>query len=289
MLQLAMPFRHKKEFGQHFLRQVPKELLFPIDALEKHQSLQIPATIHIIEIGPGEGVVTEAVIQQILPFQKLRIHYQVIDIDAEALTATKQRIELLKLPQRVSLEYTHQDVLRHQFSQHNKANFLFIFGSLPYNISKKIVNATKQFLLELMPPIAILPSRFMLQAEVADDYASQPPSAAYLGTELSLWAEKRKISKRVPPGAFIPPPAVDSAVLEVEWKQPTELRQIPDLKKISAFLRLGFTARRKVVASIFKKKIPPAQVTPTLNHLLSLRAHELSMGEWMLIFQALPS
>lgn len=276
----------KKQFGQHFLRQVPKEILFPLDTLEQLQSLQKDTNITIYEIGPGSGVVTQAVVQQLLPFTHLTITYEVVDIDLEAIQTTKEAITSMKLPKRIKFIYTHKDVLKHSPTALEKAEFLYIFGSLPYNISKKIVSATKQISLKLSKKTVLLPSRFIIQKEVADDYISLPPTAAFLGSDLSLFASYKKITKKLPPGSFFPPPKVDSAVLEIGWKRlsPADATKNQELAKI---IRQGFIAKRKVIGSVFKNRISNHKMTPTLEHLMHLRAHEVSIAEWELILQAL--
>lgn len=282
MLHLGMPFRMKKQFGQHFLRQVPKELLFPLDALESIQSLQKVAKVYIIEIGPGSGVVTKAVLTQLLPFSHLITTYEVIDIDLEAIQETKSTVGALELPKRIKTVFTHNDVLSYKFSKVNEFDFVYIFGSLPYNVSKKIVNATKQISLEVNPGTVLLPSRFVIQKEVADDYVSTPPSAAFIGTDLTLYSTYRKITKHLPPGSFFPPPKVHSAIIEIGWKIPV-VGEAEKTKKLAKVIRQGFIAKRKVINSVFKPLIPVEKLTPTLLQLLQMRAHELSMGEWQLI------
>jgi len=272
----------KKQFGQHFLRQVPKEILFPLDELEKLQSLQKSANVYILEIGPGSGVVTTAVLNQLLPFTQLRIKYEVVDIDLEAVEETRSAVTRLDLPKRISVRYTHQDILKHDFRTALSHDYIYIFGSLPYNVSKKVVNATKHFSLEVIAPIRLLPSRFIIQKEVADDYISNPPTAAYLGTELSLYSAYRKITKKLPPGSFFPPPKVESAVLEIGWLQASAAmrEKVPSMAKL---IRKGFNAKRKVVGSVFKSLLVGNDIPPTVQHILHMRAHELSIAEWELL------
>lgn len=276
----------KKQFGQHFLRQVPKELLFPLDALEDKQSLQKAAKIYILEIGPGSGVVTQAVLKQLLPFSRLSITYEVVDIDLEAIQTTREMVTSLGLPKRIKVVYTHNDVLSHKISDLASYDFVYIFGSLPYNVSKKIVNATKQISLELPPVTLMLPSRFVIQLEVAEDYISTPPTAAFLGTDLSYFSIYRKITKKLPPGSFYPPPKVDSAILEIGWKQWNE-KEAKKAKELAKIIRQGFIAKRKVINSVFKNRIKATNMTPTLTHILQMRAHEVSLAEWELIAEAL--
>ncbi len=282
-----MAFTYKKQFGQHFLRQVPKELLFPLDELEKLQSLQKTAVIGIVEIGPGSGNVTEAVLQQLLPFSHLRISYTAVDVDLEAIQTTKTRVEALNLPQRISFSLEHIDVLKYFPEFFRKQEFCYIFGSLPYNISKKIVKWNCQIYQKISQEVITLPSRFVIQKEVADDYISHPPTAAFLGTELSLYATTRRITRNLPPGAFYPPPKVDSAILEIAWKDRKSMVKDAECDTaLAKVIRAGFTAKRKVIASVFKKDLH-SNAPDTIAHLLHLRAHELSLNEWKLLAENL--
>jgi 16S rRNA (adenine1518-N6/adenine1519-N6)-dimethyltransferase len=287
MLHLAMPFRMKKQFGQHFLRQVPKEILFPLDALEKLQSLQKPARVYIFEIGPGNGVVTLAVLRQLLPFSELRIVYEVVDIDREAIEATQAAVAEMGLPKRITTRFTNQDVLKHDFRSILPNDYAYIFGSLPYNVSKKVVNATRHFSQQVIRPLKLLPSRFIIQREVAEDYVSTPPDAAFLGTDLSLFSTYRKITKKLLPGNFYPPPKVESAVLEIGWTSPVP-GALEKLTKLARTVRTGFFAKRKVINSVFKPLLGKVDLPPTAAHLLHMRAHELSVAEWELLASYMP-
>jgi len=276
----------KKYLGQHFLRTVPKEMLFPIDYVEKLQSLQKPTSIKIVEIGPGNGVLTEAILKQLHPFSKLHTHYEVIDIDMDAINATKQRINKMSLPQRFSFSFTHSDVLKVRLLKEKKEDYLYIFGSLPYNISKKIVNWLILQLSQIENPTIAVPSRLLLQKEVAQSYISNAPTSTFLGTMLNIYSNKRRITKNLPPGAFYPPPNVQSSILEVEWKESIDKSHSKNELLIKT-IRLGFNAKRKKVRSVLMKKIKKEKLTPTLEHILHMRAHEISSNEWELIHEAL--
>ncbi|WKZ23594.1 MAG: rRNA adenine N-6-methyltransferase family protein [Candidatus Dojkabacteria bacterium] len=282
-----VPFRMKKVFGQHFLRQVPQELLFPLDYLEKIQSLQRPTAIYLGEIGPGSGVVTKAILEQILPFSQLSFHYDLIDIDSDAIAATKEVVAGAALPKRISPNFVYKDVLKHDFSAISNYEFAYIFGSLPYNVSKKIVNACEQNLLKFSPRTHFLPSRFIIQKEVADDFIASAPAATFLGNRLALHAEYRRITRKIPPGAFYPPPRVESAVLEIGWNNSLPVKVKASLAHITTIMRKGFSAKRKVLRSVFGKSL--AHAPDQVSYLLHLRAHELSIAQWMLLADTLPS
>lgn len=283
MLQYCvMEFYYKKKFGQHFLRQVPKEILFPLEELEKIQSLQVTTNVTIIEIGPGNGVITQEVCKQLLPFSKLNIDYRMIEIDEEAVVATQHRLSELELPKRFKFTYINSDVLEVKIDKLHKTDFIYIFGALPYNISKKIVNWCIKEISQFSTSLTVLSTNFILQKEVAEDYCSVAPKNSLIGTAVSLYTKQRRITRNLASGAFTPPPKVESSILKLQWDKITP-KSYEENEKLMKLIKLGFSKKRKMVSGTVGKLIKKENITPTLKHLLTLRASELSIGEWKLI------
>jgi 16S rRNA (adenine1518-N6/adenine1519-N6)-dimethyltransferase len=112
-----------------------------------------------------------------------------------------------------------------------------VVASLPYHVATPLL-----FKLVLGSP---RPSRLvvMVQEEVAERIAAREGAMTYLGAALATKATAR-IVRRVPPGAFYPPPKVRSAVLRIDVQaQPTV--EVDSLDAFLKFLRLGFTQPRK--------------------------------------------
>ena len=209
--------RPRKRFGQHFLHD-PRVLRRIVDAVA-------PARGDVVvEIGPGEGALTRALLARL-----------------ERLTA----IEIDRdLAARLSREYSSErlsvigaDALGYDFSTLPAG--VRIVGNLPYNISTPLLFHLARF------ADRVRDLHFLLQKEVVDRMVARPSTPAYgrLSVMLQVRFAMAKLFE-VGPGAFRPPPRVDSALVRL-----VPLAQAPDgdgglLEKI---VREAFSARRKTL------------------------------------------
>jgi len=94
----------------------------------------------------------------------------------------------------------------------------------------------------------------MVQNEVADRLAAQPGKADYglLSATAQLYARVRKLFT-LPPGAFSPPPKVDSAVVELRIASQLENLRVPESAFLS-FLKLSFAQKRKTLWNNLKSE-----------------------------------
>jgi 16S rRNA (adenine1518-N6/adenine1519-N6)-dimethyltransferase len=212
----------KKRFGQNFLhdRGVIQRILGhvrpqPGDAL--------------VEIGPGRGALTQGLVQAAGSISAIEIDRDLI----EGLSRQfGERLELLV-----------QDVLTVDFRalSAQKGRPLRIVGNLPYNISSPI-------LFHLLPVAdQVVDQTFMLQKEVVDRMVAPEGSKTF--GRLSVMLQARYTLERlflVPPGAFVPAPAVDSAVVAL-WPLPPEQCQVKDWPVFERLVADAFSARRKMI------------------------------------------
>ena len=215
--------RAKKALGQHFLheRGVIDRIVHAIDPKPGER---------IVEIGPGQGALT---------FPLLRAHgaLTVIEFDRDLiapLTAAAAPIGELSI--------VHRDVLKVDFSELAGAGgTLRLVGNLPYNISSPILFHA------LDHAEAIIDMHFMLQKEVVDRMAAGPGSKVYgrLSVMLQAWCEVTPLFT-VGPGAFRPPPKVDSAVVRLVPKPPARVA-VDDRARFAAIVRAAFGQRRKTL------------------------------------------
>lgn len=205
----------KKSLGQHFLRdpRVRDRLVQAIDP---------KGDDFLVEIGPGEGVLTEA-----LASSAGRLI--AIEIDPSLALALSRRLP--------NVEVIVQDVLEVDFS--SLGENLKVAGNLPYYISTPIL-----FHLLKFPNIASM--HFLLQKEVAERLASPPGSRIY-GRLSVMVQEKCEVKKGflVKPGSFFPPPKVDSMQVSLYPCPP----RVPllDEELFSRLVRLAFSKRRKML------------------------------------------
>lgn len=230
MSKVHQGHRARKRFGQNFLHDATV-----ID--------NIVAAIYprsddaLVEIGPGLAALTE-------PVASTAGHLHVVELDRDLADRLENH------PQLSSLLTVHRgDALKFDFrtlsAQLGKP--LRVFGNLPYNISTPLIF----HLLEHLDVIQDM--HFMLQKEVVDRMSAEPGSKAFGRLTVMIQQACNVVPVLdVPPGAFTPPPKVNSAVVRLQpLKQP--LCDLADRKLLNHVCLTGFNQRRKTVRNNFKE------------------------------------
>ncbi len=213
----------KKQFGQHFLadRYYVDKIVMAVNPV---------AGDNLVEIGPGQGAIT---------FPLLRKHPRltVIEFDRDLIAPLAAAAAPLG-----ELTILHRDVLQVDFSAlAEPGRKIRLVGNLPYNISSPILFHA------LEHAAAISDMTFMLQKEVVDRMAAGPGSKVYGRLSVMLQAYCRVDSLFiVPPGAFRPPPKVDSAVARLVPHDPATIG-INDPARFAEVVRAAFGQRRKTL------------------------------------------
>ncbi|MCQ4164838.1 16S rRNA (adenine(1518)-N(6)/adenine(1519)-N(6))-dimethyltransferase RsmA [Tahibacter harae] len=215
---------HKKQFGQHFLHD-PGLIRRIVQAIAPRPGDAL------VEIGPGEGAIT-------LPLLREHGRITVIELDRDLIP----RIQAAAAPLG-ELTVIHADVLTVDFTALAAGSPLRLVGNLPYNISSPILFHC------LEHAAAIADMHFMLQKEVVDRMAAAPGSKVYgrLSVMLQLSCTVEPLLN-VPPGAFNPPPKVDSAVVRLVPLAP-ERRHRADPALVERVVRHAFGQRRKTLSN----------------------------------------
>ena len=182
--------RFKKRFGQNFLqdRQVVERII---------TAAQLNADSSVVEIGPGRGALTE-------PLLAAAGKVLVCEVDPDLIRFWQQRA----LP---NLEVVEGDVLEHDWITTFNAPPYKLVANLPYNISTPILFkliAHRELFSRLV---------LMFQREVGERLLAQPGGKDYgiLSVLCQVWYDISKVVL-VKPGAFYPPPKVDSLVLRFD-------------------------------------------------------------------------
>jgi 16S rRNA (adenine1518-N6/adenine1519-N6)-dimethyltransferase len=174
----------------------------------------------IVEIGPGQGVLT-------LPLAERVKHLEVIEIDRDLAAA---------LPgERIKVHVA--DALEFDFGVFPQG--MRVVGNLPYNISTPLLFHLARY------ADRVRDLHFMLQLEVVERMVAKPSTPEY--GRLSVMLQTRfRMEKlfRVAPGAFKPPPKVDSAVVRMV---PLATPLGCDEKALEKVVREAFSARRKTL------------------------------------------
>lgn len=220
--------RAKKHFGQHFLHER--------SVIERIVAAIAPrAGERVVEIGPGEGALT-------LPLLAAAGRMTAIELDTDLLAPLAERAAGIG-----ELEIIHADVLKVDLTTLAAGGKLRLAGNLPYYVSSPILFHC------LAHAGSITDMHVMLQKEVVDRMAAAPGNKVYgrLSVMLQL-ACKVEPLLRVAPGAFRPPPKVDSAVVRLV-PLPVSARPDPALaKRIEAVVRAAFGQRRKTLSNALR-------------------------------------
>ena len=159
-----------------------------------------------------------------------------------------------------------------------------VVGNLPYFITSDILLRLFEYR-QYFETIVL-----MVQREVADRLAAAPGRSEYglLSATAQLYSEVEKLFT-LPPGAFSPPPKVDSSVVR--------LRMVPKLKSLAvpeaefiAFLKLAFGQKRKTLANNLKAQYAPKVLRAAFAEAgvkPAVRAEALSLEKTAALFRAL--
>lgn len=212
----------KKSLGQHFL-------ISPGISAKIVSLLNLAAQDQIVEIGPGPGALTGLLSDS--PHRRLLL------IEKDKWWASERG-------KSGHCEVLEMDALKFDWSGLCESGQWKLVGNLPYNIASpliwEIVSTCRCY------DCAV----FMVQKEVGERIGAAPDSRKY--GALSVWIASYALAKyqfTVHPGAFRPPPKVDSAVISLRplpvWPE------FPDILK--RLLDYCFQRRRKQLGSIFRQ------------------------------------
>lgn len=255
--------RAKKSLGQHFLRRE--------DICARIAALLLPRPEdRVLEIGPGPGALTRALEDAphacLLLLEKDR-HW----------AAERQRLA----GPRTQAVLT--DALRFDWRRISPQRPWKVIGNLPYNVASPLIWDIVSLSGGLRRAV------FMVQKEVGQRLAAAPGNGHY--GALSVWVQsytRPRLEFVVGPGAFSPPPRVDSAVLSFEPLPAHALPDRPDA--LARLLRICFQQRRKQLGGIFRRAgLPQLEAALEQTGLApSLRPEALSREDFLRLAAFLP-
>jgi 16S rRNA (adenine1518-N6/adenine1519-N6)-dimethyltransferase len=185
----------KKHLGQHFLKSQ--------SALVKiRDAADVVADDIVLEIGPGTGALTE-----ILLFFAGKV--VAIEKDRELIPVLQEKFA--KEIASSKLELLQEDVLDFDpnVMSFYKGHDYKLVANIPYYITGAII---EKFLSAQCQPERMV---LLIQKEVAERIVARNKKESILSTAVKAYGTPKIIAK-VPPGAFVPPPTVDSAILSIE-------------------------------------------------------------------------
>lgn len=243
----------RKRFGQNFLQdqRVIEDIVNAVGASSSDV---------VVEIGPGLGALTRPLLQRL-------DHLHVVEIDRDIISRLRGDFD----PARLSIH--EGDALAFDFGSVCDGRFKLV-GNLPYNISTPLL-----FHLACYGD-RVIDMHFMLQKEVIDRMVAEPSTADYgrLTVMLQYRFDMEQILL-VPPGAFYPPPKVDSAVV----------RMIPDAGRcgvadnevlLEEVVSQAFAQRRKTLRNNLKGLVSDEELA-SIGIDAGWRAENVSVAQYV--------
>ncbi len=248
----------KKSLGQHFLRS-PKALK---DIIESSNLLENDV---VLEIGPGEGVLTEKLLETgacVVAVEKDDRAYEFL-------------LDLFKAGKnRGNLTLVHGDILEVDISKYLKIRGKFqVIANIPYYITGILI---RKLLTEEPRPSAMT---LLVQKEVAERIVAKDGKESLLSLSVKAYGNPRIIST-VKKGSFTPPPKVDSAIIRIENIGPHKAGGYEE--NFWKITKKAFNAKRKTLfGSIKEFFIDPEKVFKICGVEQKARPETIPLEKWI--------
>ena len=241
----------KKSLGQHFLHNRHYlEMVADAAVVEKGET--------ILEIGPGEGALTAVLLEHGTKVVALEKDARLIEVLREKFKGQK-------------FEVIEGDALKYE----PKFKKYKVVGNVPYYITGALF---KKFMSGKNQPQALV---FLIQKEVAERIA-RSKKESILSLSIKAYGTPTYI-KSVPAGAFVPPPKVDSAILQVSNISRTNFKNKKHEERFFELLKAGFGQKRKLLASNIKNLLGEnhSALLQNTNIDLKARAEDVPLEAWL--------
>lgn len=258
--------RAKKSLGQHFLKS--ERALRAIVAAG-----EVKPEDTILEIGPGQGVLTEKLLEtgaKIVAVEKDDGLYELLQ-EKFANEIRSGKLEIL-----------HEDILDFDVSRFKDSKWKLV-ANIPYNITGAIL---KKFLgSEWQPERVVL----LVQKEVAERIIARNGKESILSISVKAYGAPRHI-ERVLAGSFAPAPKVDSAVIVIGNISKEFFGNIEE-QRFFEIVRAGFASKRKKLSSNLASIIKKEEVIDAFRKLgldENARAEDIDIETWKKLAANLP-
>jgi 16S rRNA (adenine1518-N6/adenine1519-N6)-dimethyltransferase len=253
----------KKSLGQNFLRD--NNILQKII-----EAADLKKTDLILEVGPGEGILTEEL-------EKKSGGVLAIEIDKNLAENLQKKFQNKK-----NIKIINADILKINIAELLSKNFFSfkknykVVANIPYYITSPII---RFFLENNFPPEKMI---LMIQKEVAERIVAEPGQMSLLSFSVQYYA-KPELLFYVDKNSFFPVPEVDSAVIKISAIK--SIKNKEEVKNFFRIARIGFSAKRKTLVNNLSNGLHlPKKETEEKIKLAGLkincRAQELSLEDW---------
>lgn len=238
-------FKKKKSLGQNFLKS--KEVVSHIISASKIKRGDL-----VVEIGPGQGFLTEDLIEA---------SGNVLSIEKDDRLIKKLEEKFTEQIKKGQLKIVHDDILDFDLDKwalgssprvttlRSRVTEIFdykVVANIPYYITGQII---KKFLTAKNKPVSMT---LMLQKEVAQRIVAKDGKESVLSLSVKVFGEPRYV-KTVKKDKFSPAPKVDSAILIIENIENKYFTKKEDQVLFFEIIKKAFNSKRKKIGTSLKE------------------------------------
>ena len=225
---MTVPFRPKQSLGQHFLRD-------PNTAHKIARTLRADPGDAVVEIGPGDGALTEILLKE-------HSSLVALELDQRAVAALRKTMPRLDVREADATE-ADWGALSDELG-----GALHVVGNLPYNVTSPILFSLLNARSRLAEAV------LMMQKEVAERLTAAPGTKDYgIPSVLTqLWSAPEKCF-HVSPHVFSPQPRVESAVVRLDFHPEKDAAARVGDDWVRRVVRTAFGKRRKMLRNSLRE------------------------------------
>lgn len=261
--QTTSVHRPNKTFGQHFLKS--EAILQAIIATADIQLIDC-----VLEVGPGKGVLTSALLQKA---------QCVVAVEKDRLLIPYLAERFVREIAQKKLVLVEGDILKLSPQELGIPKKYKVVANIPYYITGHFL---RQFLSSKHQPTTMT---LLVQKEVAERIVARDGKESVLSLSVKAYGTP-KIIRTVPAGCFSPPPKVASAILHIGAISRNFFNSPKEERVFFELIKKAFNQKRKLVSAVLKDSISPIQIEKVLGKVAG-RPEALFLHKWLLLVKLL--
>lgn len=256
--------RAKKSLGQHFLTSEPA-----VAKMVSAAGVQPGDTV--LEIGPGRGVLTAALLEA-------GARVVAIELDRDVIAPLTARFDTQVYDGRLTIVEADFLTLSDDQLDELVGTTYKVVANIPYYVTNAMI---ERCMTARTQPKAV---SFLIQKEVAERIVARDGKGSILSIAVQAYAQPKLVS-RVSAGSFNPPPKVDSAIIALENPSRELFTREPAISESDFFrvVKTGFAHKRKMLVGNLTDIAPREAVEQALKEKglpATVRAEDLSLEQW---------
>ena len=223
-----------------------------------------------VEIGAGHGEMTQRLAQRASKLYAIELDGRLAS-GLRKLTARCENVQVVE-----------SDVMAVEFEKLTRGERFSVYGNLPYYITSPILHR----LFEHVERIAAI--HIVIQFEVAVRIVAPPGRRDYgYLSVVSQWFGRPEIAFRIPPGAFRPPPKVDSALVSFRMPGARVDNSVKDENAFLDFVKECFAQKRKTLRNNLRARLGDRteEILQGSGFSPDVRAEQITVSQFAALFQ----